>query len=63
MSGYFHFGPFTNYGWGWDLKLTPWGWWLVWSRGEGDGLRVYISNDATPPCDDNRGLTLFRWYA
>lgn len=51
------FGPFTRYSWGWDLRL-PFGWWLVYSRAERKH-HLYVSDDATPPCDDNCGLTLF----
>jgi hypothetical protein len=52
-------GPYTHYGWGWDIGLF--GWWFVWSRC--DGLHVYISSDATPPHREfNRGITLWRRY-
>ncbi len=54
------FGPFTHYGWGWDIGPL-FGWWLVYSTCE-NRYHLYISSDATPPCDDNRGVTLFARY-
>ena len=52
------FGPWTGYHWGWETKL-PGGWWFVWSR-SGHPLWVYISNDATPPKNRNRGFFIWR---
>lgn len=56
-------GPFTRYGWGWDLQL-PFGWWLTFSRYDDGRPCLYISSDATPPNPDfNRGFYLWRGRA
>lgn len=55
------FGPWTHYGWGWDIGPI-FGWWFVWSRSEyREGrLAIYVSNDATPPDNpDVRGVFLW----
>jgi hypothetical protein len=54
------FWKFTRYGWGWDIGPV-FGYWLVWAR-EDCWLRCYVSNDATPPDDYNRGFTIMRRY-
>lgn len=52
-----HFLYFERYGWGWEIGFM-WRWWLVMSRC--DWPCLYVSNDATPPCDRNRGFYVWR---
>lgn len=53
-------GPWTHYGWGWDIGPI-FGWWFVWSHCDDGRLSVYVSSDATPPDNPETTRGAFLW--